>query len=88
MEFFGRVKEIGNVESGTSPKGTWTKQTVVIESFDNPNYIIAIDAMNERTAEVQKVAIGSAVKATFSVNSRKGEKGYFTSVTLWELSKL
>lgn len=88
MEFFGRVKEIGNVESGTSPKGNWTKQTVVIESFDNPNNIIAIDAMNERTAEVQKVAIGTAVKATFSVNSRKGEKGYFTSVSLWELTKL
>lgn len=88
MEFFGRVKEIGNVKTGKSPKGTWTKQTVVIESFDNPNNIIAIDAMNERTVEVQKVAIGTAVKATFSVNSHRSEKGYFTSITLWELFKL
>jgi len=88
MDFYGRIKEVLPIVSGTSERGPWQRQTVVVESFDNPNDYIAIDAIGDRISKLQNIAIGQAVKATFSVSSRKGEKGYFTSATLWDIAKL
>lgn len=88
MDFYGKVKEILQPVSGTSANGEWTRQTVVLESFDNPMNCLAIDAMNDRCSKIAPLQIGTAVKATFGVNSRKGEKGWFTSVNLWDIQKL
>lgn len=88
MDYYGRIKEVLPIVSGTSERGPWQRQTVVVESFDNPNDYIAIDAIGDRIAKLQNLTIGQAVKVNYSVNSRKGEKGYFTSVWLWDINKL
>lgn len=88
MDFYGRIKEILPEVTGTSERGTWTRQTVVVESFDNPNNILAIDALNDRVKLLQPIQPGYAVKVSFGVSSRKGENGYFTSVNLWDIQKL
>lgn len=88
MEFYGKVKEILEPISGQNVSGNWTRQTIVVESFDNPMNCIALDALNDRCALIEKMQVGMAVKATFGVNSRKGEKGYFTSANLWDIQKL
>ena len=54
MELVGKIKEIGQVESGTSDKGPWQKQTLVITTLDqNPQYV-AFTAMGKRLEEVPK----------------------------------
>lgn len=88
MDFYGKVKEILEPVSGTSSRGLWVRQTIVLEAFDNPSNILAIDALNERCEKVQQFQPGTPVKATFGVSSRKGENGYFTSVNLWDIQKL
>lgn len=88
MDYFGRVKEIMEIVSGQNEKSSWVRRTIVIESFDNPLNCLAIDALNDRCEKLQGLQVGMAVKATFGINSRKGEKGYFTSVNLWDIQKL
>lgn len=88
MDFYGRIKEICPLETGTSERGTWQRQTIVVESFENPNNFLAIDAIGERIQQLGKFTEGNPVKVSFSVTSRKGEKGYFTSATLWEIKPL
>lgn len=88
MDFYGKVKEITETVSGQSANGNWTRQTVVIESFDNPMNCIALDALNDRCNKLQGMQVGMAVKAQFGINSRKGEKGWFTTVNLWDIQKL
>lgn len=88
MEYFGRVKEIMEPISGQGANGAWTRQTIVVESFDNPMNCIALDALGDRCALISGIQVGMAVKATFGVNSRKGDKGYFTSANLWDIQKL
>ena len=88
MDFYGKVKEILEPVSGQGQNGLWVRRTIVLESFDNPNNCIAIDAMNERCEKLQVIQVGMAVKATFGISSRKGEKGWFTSVNLWDITKL
>lgn len=88
MDFYGKVKEVSEPVSGQGAKGLWVKKTIVVESFDNPENWIAIDALNERCDKVNVLQPGMAVKATFGINSRKGEKGYFTTINLWDIQKL
>lgn len=88
MDFYGKVKEILPAVSGQGQKGLWVRRTLVLESFDNPNNILAIDALNERCDKLESLQTGMAVKASFGVISRKGENGYFTSVNLWDVVKL
>lgn len=88
MEFFGRIKEIGEVVKGTSEKGDWQRQTVVVETFEMPTTYLAIDAIGDRIAKLATLQPGMAVRALFAVSSRKGEKGWFTSATLWDINKL
>ena len=88
MEYFGRVKEIMEPVSGQGANGAWTRQTIVVESFDNPMNCIALDALNDRCEKLQDMQVGMAVKATFVINSRKGDKGWFTTVNLWDIQRL
>lgn len=88
MDYYGRIKEICPLETGTTERGTWQRQTVVVESFENPNSFIAIDAIGDRIAQLGSFTEGVPVKVSFSVLSRKGDKGYFTSATLWEIKPL
>lgn len=88
MDFYGKVKDILDPISGESANGHWTRQTIIVESFDNPMNFIAIDAMNERTQRLAGLTVNTAVKATFGINCRKGDKGYFTSLNLWDIQKL
>ncbi len=88
MDYFGRVKEIMEPVHGQGEKGLWVRRTIVLESFDNPMNCIALDALNDRCDKLQGLQVGMAVKATFGINSRKGDKGWFTTVNLWDISKL
>lgn len=88
MDFYGKVKEIMEPVHGQSEKGLWVRQTIALESFDNPNNIIALDALNDRCEKLANLQPGIAVKASFGVSSRKGEKGYFTTCNLWDIVKL
>lgn len=88
MDFYGKVKEILDPVQGQGSKGLWVRRTIVLESFENPENILALDALNERCDKLQTLQPGMAVKASFGVQSRKGEKGYFTSASLWDINKL
>lgn len=88
MDFYGKVKEVMEPVSGQSEKGLWVRRTVVLESFDNPQNCLALDALNDRAQKLDDLTPGMAVKATFGVNSRKGIQGWFTSVNLWDITKL
>lgn len=88
MDFYGKVKELMEPVSGQSEKGLWVRRTIVLESFDNPMNCLALDALNERCDKLQGLQPNMAVKATFGINSRKGDKGWFTTVSLWDISRL
>lgn len=88
MEIYGRIHEICEVQKGTSEKGDWQRQTVVVESFDQPTSYTAFDAFNKNINQLASLRVGQAVKAVGSATSRKGEKGWFTTLNLWAISPL
>lgn len=88
MELVGKVKEICPLESGTSDKGEWTKQTIVIITLEqNPQYV-AFTAMGRRIEEVNKCTIGQVVRIRFGVSSRKFQDRWFSDLQLWEIQNV
>lgn len=88
MELVGKIKEIGQVESGTSDKGSWQKQTVVITTLEqNPQYV-AFTAMGRRLEEVGKCTIGQVVRVRFGVSSRNFQGRWFSDLQLWEIQNV
>lgn len=85
MELVGKIKEIGQIESGTSDKGSWQKQTVVITTLEqNPQYV-AFTAMGRRLEEVGKCTINQVVRIRFGVSSRPYQGKWFSDLLLWEI---
>lgn len=88
MELVGEIKEIGQVESGTSDKGAWQKQTLVIVTLEqNPQYV-AFTAMGKRLEEVSKCTLHQVVRIRFGVSSRKFQDRWFSDLQLWEIQKV
>lgn len=88
MEVVGKVKEICPIESGTSDKGEWKKQTIVIVTLEqNPQYQ-AFTAMGRRLEEVEKCTIGQVVRIRFGVRSRKFQDRWFSDLQLWEIQNV
>jgi hypothetical protein len=88
MELVGKITEIGQVESGSSDKGPWQKQTVVIVTLEqNPQYV-AFTAMGRRLEEVGKCTIGQVVRIRFGVSSRKFQDRWFSDLQLWEIQNV
>lgn len=88
MELIGKIKEIGQVEYGTSDKGSWQKQTVVITTLEqNPQYV-AFTAMGRRLEEVEKCTIGQVVLVRFGVSSRNFQGRWFSDLQLWEIQNV
>ena len=88
MELVGKIKEIGQVESGTSDKGSWQERTVVITTLEqNPQYV-AFTATGRRLEEVGKCTIGQVVHVRFGVSSRKFQDRWFSDLQLWEIQNV
>lgn len=85
MELVGKVKEICPMESGTSEKGAWMKQTIVIVTLEQNPQFVAITAMGRRLEEVGKCTIGQFVRVRFGVSSRKYQDKWFSDLQLWEI---
>lgn len=88
MELVGKITEIGQVESGSSDKGPWQKQTIVLITLEqNPQYV-AFTAMGKRQEEIGKCTIGQVVRIRFGVSSRKFQDRWFSDLQLWEIKEV
>lgn len=88
MELVGKVKEISPMESGTSEKGAWQKQTIVIVTLEQNPQFVAFTAMGRRLEEVGKCSIGQIVRVRFGVSSRKFQDKWFSDLQLWEIQEV
>lgn len=84
MEIKGVVKAVLPLQSGTSAKGEWKRQTVVVE-FKDGDYTSCVALDNVKKAEeFGKLNIGD--ECTFKCNtptSREFNGRWFTSVNCW-----
>ncbi len=85
MEVKGTVKELLSLESGISKSGKdWSKRTLVIDTGDQYNPLLAIDFNKPELLNGLKQ--GQEVTISVNLSSREAAGRYYTSVTGWKIS--
>lgn len=84
-EITGKVVQVLPVQTGTSPKGQWKKQTFILEQ---PEYAkkACIELFGDKL-DKYKVAVGEQVKVAINIQSREFLGKWYTNVEAWKVEK-
>lgn len=84
MEIKGRVKTLGALTEGTSARGAWQKQELIIETIEQYPKQVCLVCWGERVTEAQRFAEGQIIKAHVNIESREFNGKWYTDVKPWK----
>ena len=71
---------LGNLTEGTSPRGAWRKQELIIETLEQYPKQVCLVCWGDRVAEAQNFTPGQIIKAQISIESREFNGKWYTDV--------
>ena len=81
MEVRGKLKTILPLESGTSKAGKeWQKQSIVIDTGDEFNNLVAVSAFGDKVQKMNKLEVGMTVAILCNVYSREYKGKYYHNI--------
>ncbi len=87
LELEGRIARKLNVQTGTSARGTWSKQEFIFE-YQEGNFPTQV-CMNvwgdEKVKDLEKYQVGDKVKVAFNLSSREYNGRWYTDVRAWRI---
>ena len=83
MEIIGKVVRLGNLTEGTSARGPWRKQDLIIETEEQYPRTVCLTCWTNQIEEIQKFAPGQTIKAQIEISSREFNGKWYTDVRVW-----
>ena len=83
MEIIGKVVRLGNLTEGTSARGPWRKQDLIIETEEQFPKTVCLTCWTNQIDEIQKFAPGQTIKAQIDLSSREFNGKWYTDVRVW-----
>ncbi len=87
LELEGRIARKLNVQTGTSARGSWSKQEFIFE-YQEGNFPTQV-CMNvwgdEKVRDLEKYQVGDKVKVAFNLSSREYNGRWYTDVRAWRI---
>ena len=83
MEIIGQVVRLGNLTEGTSARGPWRKQELIIETEEQYPRTVCLICWTNQIDEIQKFAPGQTIKAQIEISSREFNGKWYTDVRVW-----
>ncbi len=80
MEIQGKVVRLGSLTEGTSARGAWRKQELIIETIEQYPKQVCLGCWGDRVAEAQNFTPGQIIKAQISIESREFNGKWYTDV--------
>lgn len=80
MEIQGKVVRLGNLTEGTSARGAWRKQELIIETIEQYPKQVCLVCWGDRVADAQNFTPGQTIKAQISIESREFNGKWYTDV--------
>ncbi len=80
MEIVGKVVQLGTLTEGSSPRGPWKKQELIIETIEQYPKKICLMCWNDRVNEANGFFVGQTIKAQISIESREFNGKWYTDV--------
>ncbi len=87
LELEGRIARKLNVQTGTSARGTWSKQEFIFEYQEGsfPTQVCMNVWGDEKVKELEKYQVGDKVKVAFNLSSREYNGRWYTDVRAWRI---
>lgn len=83
MEITGKVVRLGTLVEGTSARGPWRKQDLIIETEEQYPRTVCLTCWTNQIDEIQKFAPGQSIKAQIEISSREFNGKWYTDVRVW-----
>ena len=83
MEIIGKVVRLGALTEGTSARGPWRKQDLIIETEEQFPKTVCLTCWTNQIDEIQKFAPGQTIKAQIDLSSREFNGKWYTDVRVW-----
>jgi len=81
MEVTGKLVKKLELETGTSKSGKeWQKQSIVIDTGEEFNNLIAVSAFGDKLKQMNKLEIGMEVSVLCNVYSREYNGRYYHNI--------
>ncbi|MBR5604164.1 MAG: DUF3127 domain-containing protein [Bacteroidales bacterium] len=80
MEIQGKVVRLGSLTEGTSARGAWRKQELIIETIEQYPKQVCLVCWGDRVVEAQNFTPGQTIKAQISIESREFNGKWYTDV--------
>lgn len=83
MEITGKVVRLGGLTEGTSARGPWRKQDLIIETDEQYPKTVCLTCWTNQIDEIQKMTPGQLIKAQIDISSREFNGKWYTDVRVW-----
>lgn len=83
MEITGKVVRLGGLTEGTSARGPWRKQDLIIETDEQYPKTVCLTCWTNQIDEIQNMVPGQAIKAQIDISSREFNGKWYTDVRVW-----
>ena len=82
----GKILHILPEVTGTSPRGDWKKQDLVIETAEKQSpKKICFTLFNDKNDTFSKIKVGSDVEVSFSIESKEYQGRWFSNVNAFRV---
>lgn len=88
MEITGKVVRLGTLTEGTSARGPWRKQDLIIETEEQYPKTVCLTCWTNQIDEIQKFAPGQSIKAQIELSSREFNGKWYTDVRVWRFDSV
>ena len=87
LELEGRIARKLGVQTGTSARGTWSKQEFIFEYQEGnfPSQVCMNVCGEDKVRELDKFQVGDKVKVSFNLSSREYNGRWYTDVRAWRI---
>ena len=86
MELKGKLIQRLTPVTGTSSKGDWVKQEIIIETAETYPKKVCVSFWKDQVIKIQAVPIGSELEISVNVESREYNGKWFTEVKAWKFT--
>lgn len=87
MELEGTVMRILPLVKGTSARGEWSKQEMIIELKSEFNRKVCISFWGDKVQDAASLREGDNVNLSVNIESREYNGRWFTEVRAWKINK-
>jgi hypothetical protein len=85
MELTGKILVVLPSEAGQSAKGSWKKQTFVVETMEQYPKKVAFEMWGDDCRQLDDIKPGNVVKVLFNVESKEHDGRWFTTAKCWKM---